>query len=81
MQGPDYVILPRDVALEHIEKIEQLKVSNIAGAIIANKKGDLPDEQVGMVMDMAPIMALDAYNKMTDGKIEDADIVIAFNHY
>ena len=26
-------------------------------------------------------MAIDVYNKMTDGRIEDADIVIAFNTF
>ena len=61
--GPDYVILSRDEALEHIEKIEMLKVMNMTGAIIANKKGNLPDDRVSMIMEMAPMMAIDMYNK------------------
>ena len=79
--GPDYVILSRDEALEHIEKIEMLKVMNMTGAIIANKKGNLPDDRVSMIMEMAPMMAIDMYNKQTGGQIEDSDVVIAFNTY
>lgn len=77
MMGPGYEPLEKEAALKHIEKIEMMKVQQIAGALIATKMGKLPQSRMPMVQEMAKIQAIDSYNK--ESGIEDSDIVIAFN--
>ena len=48
-QEPDYQPLDKETALKHVEAVEMKKAVQMAGAVVAQKMGQIPAEQMPLV--------------------------------
>ena len=80
-KGKHYTPLEKEVALKHIEAIEQKKVGFMVDALVAVELGEMGQEEIPFIETCAKIWSEDQYSLEKDDHVDSSDIIIAFHKY